>query len=199
MKVIFNEVVKELTAPTTEDVVVLINELLGEGFYFSHLISDGEAVYEQPETVLNLHIDTIQELQVIAVSATDFVADLIHSAYDYLQRALPLLDVTTERFYAVAQAEQWADLNDLFGSIQWLYAMNETIASSIARPTHWDAAQVALQPIASILEDFEQALIQQDQVLIADLLAYEVKPAFEATLQALTSIRDESGGNDATN
>lgn len=198
MKVIFNEVVKELTAPTTEDIITLINDFLGNEFYFSHLLIDGDAVYEQPETVLDLHKDTLQVLEVIAIHAVTFIADLISSAHTYLQRALPLLDVTTERFYAVAQAEQWADLNDLFGSIQWLYAMNETVASSIARPTNWDAVQVALQPIASILEDFEQALVQQDQVLIADLLAYEVKPAFEATLQALTSIRDESGGNDAT-
>lgn len=199
MKVIFNEVVKELTAPTTEDIITLINDLLGNEFYFSHLLIDGDAVYEQPETVLDLHKDTLQALEVIAIPAVTFIADLISSAHTYLQRALPLLDVTIERFYGVAQSEQWADLNDLFGSIQWLYAMNETVATSIARPTDWDAVQQALAPLASILEDFEQALVQQDQVLIADLLAYEVKPAFEATLQALTSIQDESGGNDATN
>lgn len=176
-----------------ESIIEQINNWLGETHYFSHLIIDGEEVAEQPEEALEINNGTMREVEVIAIEAEQFINDLLLSAEEYVKRAAPILEVVAEQFYDSPTAESYYDLNDLFGGLQWLNSMLSVVDESVARPTNWDVVKESVEPLQGVLQDFEDALENEDTVLLADLLSYEVKPVFEQLNEQLTAIIDQDG------
>lgn len=179
-----------------ESIIEQINNWLGESHYFSHLIIDGEEVTEQPEEALEAQCDTMQEVEVIAIEAPEFVNGLLVSAEEYVKRATPVLEVVAEQFYDAPTEESYLDLNDLFGGLQWLNSMIDVIDKSIACPASWDEVKEAVAPLSDVLQDFEEALNNNDNVLLADLLSYEVKPVFEQVNEQITKMIDTVGERD---
>jgi len=184
---------------TVESIIEQINEWLGQEYYFSHLIIDGKEVTDQPEEVLEQKNGEMQDIEVIAIEAKQFVNDLLLSAEEYVKRATPILDVVAEQFYDSPTAESYYDLNDLFSGLQWLNSMLTVIDESAARPVKWDIVKETVEPLQDVLQDFEDALENEDTVLLADLLAYEVKPVFEQLLEQFTTMIDQDGERYDTN
>lgn len=179
-----------------ESIIEQINNWLGETHYFSHLIIDGEEVAEQPEEALEAQRETMQEVEVVAIEASQFINDLLVSAEEYVKRATPVLEVVAEQFYDAPTEESYLDLNDLFGGLQWLNSMIDVIEQSIVRPENWADVKEAVEPLSDVLQDFEEALNNNDNVLLADLLSYEIKPVFEQVNELVTTIIDTVGERD---
>ena len=79
--------------PSADEVIERINESLTQGYYFSHFISDGEEVYDEHEDYLESHLDEIKELKVVIKTEKEFMNDVLLSAEEYLQRAIPDMSV----------------------------------------------------------------------------------------------------------
>ena len=194
MKLLFQDQTIEFepTVPV-DDIILKINQLLGDDYYFSHLIVDGEEIKESPEQYLLNYVGSITEVQIIAVEAKVFINDLLLSAEEYIKRATPILEVVAERFYETPTAEEYNDLNDLFGGLQWLTSMISVINESKVRPEKWDDTKEMIESLQDVLNDFAEALENNDTVLIADLLSYEIKPVFEELNEQMTDIIDSEG------
>lgn len=194
MKLLFQEQAIELTQPVmTEEVIENINLLLGKEYYFSHLIADGMKVEESPEQYLLDKVDSINELQVIAVEAKEFVNNLLLSAEEYVRRAIPHLDDLADAFYHDPTSENWMTLDELLEGIQWLASMITTVDQSTVRPQNWDAV---VEPAVELQDEFgtlEEALENVDTVLVADILQYEVQPTFETFAEEIKRAVDTEG------
>ena len=185
MKIRCNEKVHIMTDATTQDVVQAIQVLLGTHHYFSHLIIDGKEV---PQLTDTMDLTTVEEIEVIAITAQAFITDLLTSITDYLQHALPNLAVVTERFMqGTANAEQWQGVSDLFESAQWLHQANDVITASEVCPPAWRESQAPLNKLTASLPLFEAPLREENQQQIAELLRVNVTPAFEQLLQVAKS------------
>lgn len=194
MKLLFKEQVIEVEQNSTmEEIIEEINELLGNEFYFSHLIADGQEITEAPEEYLMQHLQEVTELEIIAIEAKQFVNDLLLSAEEYVERAVPHINDLADAFYHNPSQENWLVLNELFEGIQWLASMITAVDQSIVRPINWDAVMEPAKELQEELGTLEEALENTDTVLVADVLQYEVLPVFETVAVEIKIAIDTEG------
>lgn len=197
MKLIFKETTYELPKVTIEEIIQKINDILENKYYFSHLNINGIEVTEEPELYLENYLTQLETVEIIAIPAKKFINELLLSTDEYLSRAIPVLKTTAEHFYDVAQVSHWYDIHDLLEAIQWLFAMTDTVGESDERPANWRQMEEEVSKLSDVIKEFEEALENKDQVLIADLLTYEILPIFEDMSAIITQEmdKDEENGN----
>lgn len=194
MKLLFQEQTTTFEqTPTIEEIIETINELLQDNYYFSHLIADGKEIVEDPEVFLTKHVKDIDSIEVIAVVAKQFINDLLLSTEEYTERAVLQLATLTDEFYNNPTASSWTELGHLFEGIQWLVTMIDTVDQSTVRPAVWGEVLTHSSAIQEELATLEEALENTDTVLIADLLQYELLPAFEEIAGKVKDLIDTEG------
>ncbi|MEK5071466.1 hypothetical protein [Sporosarcina sp. FSL K6-1508] len=194
MKLLFNEQVIELGQTLlVEEVLEKINAFLQDDFYFSHFIVDGKEVFEDPEAFLNMNSTAIESLEIISVSAKEFINNLLLSAEEYTKRAVPHITTLADEFYNNPSPSSWAELGELFEGIQWLSTMIETVEKSVVRPSNWSEVLTPTLAMQNELKNFEEALKNTDTILIADMLHYEILPVFEALAAEMKITIDTEG------
>ncbi|MEK4406550.1 hypothetical protein MKZ26_19500 [Sporosarcina sp. FSL K6-6792] len=194
MKLLFNEQVIEFEKiPLVEEVLEKINDLLQNDFYFSHFIVDGKEVLEAPGEFLKMNLRAIESLEIISVSAKEFINNLLLSAEEYTKRAVPHITTLADEFYNNPSSSSWAELNELFEGIQWLSTMIETVDQSVVRPSNWMDVLTPTLAMQAELGNFEEALDNTDTVLIADMLHFEILTVFEALSAEMKIAIDTEG------
>lgn len=194
MKLLFKEqVIEFIKTPFAEEVIDKTNELLEDNYFFSYFIADGKEIHEDPETFLTTNLQGIFSLEIIALTAKDFINDLLLSAEEYTKRAVPHISTLSVEFYNNPSATIWTDLAELFEGIQWLSSMVETISQSSACPSNWNEELSPTSAMQVELGNLEKALENTDTVLIADMLKYEILPAFEALAVEIEKAIDTEG------
>ncbi len=194
MKIYFQEQSIEFEqAPSVEDIIESMNVLLKNDFYYSHLIIDKDEIIEDLEVLLQKNILGITSIEIIAETANDFINNLLLSSEEYINRAVPHITKLTDNFYNNPSATNWRELADLFEGIEWLLSMSETIDQSILRPANWKSVVTNASTLQQELEQLEEALKNIDTVLIADILKYELLPAFESFSINITTAIDVEG------
>ncbi|HJF32266.1 MAG TPA: hypothetical protein K8V56_10910 [Sporosarcina psychrophila] len=179
MKIIFQEHQFEFyKTPSSDEVVAKINELLKESYYFSHFIADGIGVYEDHEDYLNLNVDRIEKLEVIAKTEKEFLNDILLSAEDYLNRAKPELASLPDGFYSNPSSEIRYNFSQLMEGLQWLNEMLAVIDKSIERPANWNQCMALSQSMEAEILNLFEAVENSDNILIADIIQYEFIPMF---------------------
>ncbi|WP_100332363.1 hypothetical protein [Bacillus xiapuensis] len=194
MKLHFQEQVIEFDNDTSvEEIIEKINDLLGDQYYFDHLVVNHEKILESPEVVLSNRLPHIETIEVMAVPAKEFINDLLLSAEEYTARALPHIAALADRFYNHPDPSCWQELNQLFEGIQWLLLSAETIDQSVVRPANWEKVLASLSDLKGELGNLEEALENIDTVLIADMLQYEIEPVFETMAKEVKMMIDREG------
>ncbi|OZI12702.1 hypothetical protein CEW92_04905 [Bacillaceae bacterium SAS-127] len=194
MKLLFNEQMIECEQPASaEKVIEQINKLLQDQYYFNHFIADGEEVLEEPETFLVNNLERIDELTVVAIPAQQFINDLLLSAEEYTERAVSHITAVADEFYNHPSGASWSELSNLFEGMQWLAMATDTVAQSVACPSDWEEILAMTTNLQAELGNLEEALENTDTVLIADMLQYEVLPAFEVIAAKVKQIIDTEG------
>lgn len=194
MKLLFREQTIEFEqVPFTDEVIESINRFLGNDFYFSHLIVDGEQVLESPEQFLTENLADIVNIEVIAIPVKEFVDELLLSAEEYTERVIPHITILFNGFYTNPTQKNWIELSEILEGIQWLLSMIETIDHSIVRPDNWTEVTAPVVRLKEELGDLEEALENTDTVLIADMLQYEILPVFEGFITEIKQTIDTVG------
>lgn len=200
MKILFQDHIIEFTqAPSIEEVIDSINEFLTADFYFSHLRVDGKEITENPEAFLTMHRGELEVIELIAISAREFIDQLLVSGESYTKRAIPQLSSLANDFYSNLSARNWQELGKLFEGIDWLLKMSQTVDQSTKRPANWEEVQDAAFEVTKLLKQLEEALENQDTVLIADLIRYELLPIFETFATTIQTAIDTEGTRDGLN
>jgi len=104
-------------------------------------------------------------------NATEIWTKTVAMTVDYLERAIPAVEILAGEFYRGAVPETWDRFGDLLNGLQWLLKITEF------RPTDGvDAFQNFLLRIKPKISGLEEALKNSDQILLADLLCYDILP-----------------------
>ena len=166
----------------------------------SHMLVDHVEVYEDFYNYFIDNIKVIGEVEVITLTYKELVDNILFSTADYLNRATPLTEELSNKFYREALSEDWKSLKDLLEGIGWIISTfssidgDDRLSMVIASYESWNEYAGEIYGLQDTLGDFEEVMTNQDNLAIADLLQYEIQPKFEAMREKLSSFVTASGG-----
>lgn len=185
-----------------EPILALIQKMLDEeALTLSHLVIDGVAVYQDYHAYLSENIENVVEVVVETQSLKPLIDETLGSTFDYLSNAVALLKPLSEAFYQAPTQEAWSGLTDLFGGIEWLSDVMERIDGidhlneMILNYHIWNEYVQIIKSLKLILPEMEQAMVNQDHVLIGDLILYEILPVFETAVEKLRFLVPSGGAH----
>lgn len=123
---------------------------------------------------------------------TDLVNETIISTEEYIGKAIPLINKLGEEFYNQANQKTWSQLTYLFEGIQWIIQSLTQIdsiknLSSIVNDYGiWNEYVQVVSQLNNIIPELETAIISEDNILIADILLYEIIPVFKTMYEKVT-------------
>lgn len=177
-----------------DEMIQQINGALHEAqLYFSHLIIDGVTVYDQFEEYLIDHIDDIKIIEVETKNAKQFTNDLLLMGEDYLKGAIPEVSKLADEFYKGATQNTWEKFQQLLEGLQWLYQFIDTVNENPEQPYNWEQFLEVSGNLQNELQNLNEALLNNDAILIGDLISYEILPLLERFKDELTNTIDHQG------
>lgn len=194
MEFIYNgQPVKTMQAAHADQIIEEINNAMQKGYFFSYFIADGEEVFENHEQYLEQHAGKIDKLEIIAKTEKQFANDLLLDGEGYLTRALKELPVLSEAFYDNPTSEDWTKLDALLGGLQWLDEMLMSIGRSNIQISNWQSYLAISEKMQDEIKNFAEALENEDNVLIGDIIQYELQPIFEEFKEEINTTIDNEG------
>jgi hypothetical protein len=157
-----------------------------EQLQLSHLIVDKVPVYQDYYAFFEKNIATIQQVEVICKHMEALVDETLASAYDYLKNGKLTVQEMANTFYQQPKDQTWNTFSNLLEGIEWLINTQSRIdqikglKSIIKDYSVWNEYVQLIKKMIAVLPELEEAMAQQDHVLIGDLLLYEILPLFEA-------------------
>ena len=172
--------------------------LYEQGLQFSHLIIDGEEIYDNFDSYIVENIEAIKKIQVIAMSVVEIVNENIISTEQYAKNAVPVINKLADEFYQGPNEKTWMQLTDLFEGIQWIIQSLVKI-NSIENSNEiaidyevWNEYAQEVSKLNNIIPELEDAIVNKDNILIGDMLLYEVVPVFENITEKLDLLIPEA-------
>ncbi|WP_252502388.1 hypothetical protein [Sporosarcina sp. Marseille-Q4943] len=162
-----------------EEVIERINESLTEGYYFSHFIADGKEVYDEHEEYLESNLNDIKELQVVIKTEKEFMNDVLLSAEEYLQRAIPEVNTLVNDFNRVPTGETWGKFDMLLGGMEWLNDMLKVVCTSKERPSNWETYHQLKSNMQAELSKLGKAVEKKNSNQISAIIKNGLLPIFE--------------------
>ncbi|WP_233879539.1 hypothetical protein [Virgibacillus halodenitrificans] len=157
-----------------------INEAINEeDVVFSHLLIDRQEVYENHEAYILDHLTEIMEIEIVTKSTRKMIVETMVSINEYLERAIPALHKLIENSYDGFTNETWEGINQLGEGMQWITQFVTFTKAASQHPASWTEIEKAFQESQDSFSKLVSAMEDKDTVLISDILAYEVVPAYE--------------------
>jgi|LSQX01.3.fsa_nt_gb hypothetical protein len=120
---------------------------------------------------------------VVAIPLEQLVNESIMSTEQYTKNAIPLINNMAEEFYQRPNKNTWSLLTDLFEGIQWIIQsiaqINSIKISDNLASDNWEEYIKEVSKLNYIIPELENAIINKDNILIGDMLLYEIIPVFE--------------------
>ncbi|MFD0680768.1 MULTISPECIES: hypothetical protein [unclassified Paenibacillus] len=156
--------------------------------YVQSIVVDEQEVHVPLDDYILEHIETVDRIEIVTVDHKEMVSSLVSEGTDYLARALPSMNQLADRFYQNPDKETWARLDHFLEAIGWFDTILGTLSQVFTEDTNIDTIRNDLQ---ARLVDFQESLLNQDTVLIADMIIYEFMPLFENLQTSLDAIKNE--------
>lgn len=194
MELIFQDQKIQLdNASSADDIITKMNELLDNGYYFSHFIADGKTIFDEHEEFLKQHEGNIAVLEIYAKTVKEFVNELLLETEMYVGGALPQLRGLAEEFYDNPTADSWTKMDQLLGGLQWIDQMLMTIGKTEAVPSNWEGYLSVSSVMQEEIQNLAEALKNEDHVLVGDIIQYELISNFEALDEQVKQTIDNEG------
>ncbi|MED4350960.1 hypothetical protein P9265_01250 [Schinkia azotoformans] len=171
----------------------IVENLDGTDFYLSHLLIDGVELFSDFDSYIAEYIEYIQEIRVEVLTIKEFLNEIFSSAEEYLLRALPEVEILTNEFYQNSSGHTWEKLQLLLEGLQWLNQMILTVDQEKLKPDNWNQYIEYSAKLAVELKNLEEGIINQDNILIADIIQYEINPLMCNLKDEITSTIDAIG------
>ncbi|MGR3765851.1 hypothetical protein [Rossellomorea sp. NS-SX7] len=178
---------------SSSEVIESIHSLLGESRYFSHMVVDGVEVFEDPENYLIDNIDHINDIEIVAGTVEEFINESLLSAEEYLRRAIPQISLLGNDFYKNPLKETWTNFTQLLEGLNWLNQIIGLIDQTKKKPANWDKYLELAFKLKIELEQLLEAMENSDNVLIGDIIQYEILTNYEELLKMVNETIDTEG------
>ncbi|MGI6684017.1 MAG: hypothetical protein ACOX47_00630 [Bacillota bacterium] len=165
-----------------------VEEILKENnMVLSHFVIDGVEVYEDCEGYLLNNVASVTNVNVELRTINELLSEMVISAFEYLKRSIPALDQLSAEFYQGPNQQSWLRFEEMLEGIEWLCQLVDQITQHEPLADSWKKTEQE-SSIQVILAELEEAVENQDNVLIADTITYEILPQYQVLKQKLSVI-----------
>lgn len=188
---------KQTELPRDESAFTMILEKVSEltkkqDVIFSHLIIDEIGIFGNHESFINERLNEIMQIEIVTRSTNEMIWDTMQSIHEYLQRAIPTLNKLIEESYDVFSKKTWEGIGQLSEGFQWLLQFITFTEAAPKQPSYWSEIMKDFKMCENNFKQLLEAVEVQDTVLILDILAYEIVPAYESLEQNIAkSLKDK--------
>ncbi|SCG81912.1 hypothetical protein DW1_0292 [Proteiniborus sp. DW1] len=162
--------------------------------FFSHLLVDGLEVYGDYYDYFIDNIRNIKEVKVVASTLTELVQNIMISTVDYINRAIPEVDILSNEFYKTPSEQSWAKFSDLLEGIAWIMDSfnaidtNGRLKELVSSYEEWNNYAKDIYSLHELLRDLEEVMKNQDTVSMGDILSYEINPLLKNIKEKLEGL-----------
>lgn len=187
-----------------DDMFSKINHMVnGANLVFSHLIIDGIDVYDDHYDYFLDNIKHIEEVKVVTRTVKEISQDIIVNTIDYMERAMPEIEILADEFYKQPSRESWHKLTQLIEGVKWIIDSfviidnNPELKDIVNSYEEWNLYAKDIHELSELMGEFEEILENSDFVSTADILSYEIVPLFEEMQEKLERLVLEEVDMDA--
>ncbi|MFD1173239.1 hypothetical protein [Oceanobacillus picturae] len=175
------------------EIFAKINKTLeNQDTVFSHLVVDGIEVYDNHEEYIIGHLNEIVMIEIATRNVKEMIWETMESIRSYLQRAIPALTELVDNSYENFSSNSWDGITQLAEGMQWIMQFTEVAKAASQQPSNWGEIETSLQICEMSFKQLLEAVEAKDTILIADILSYEIIPAYTSLEKQLTiSLDDE--------
>lgn len=164
----------------TEKIIEKINSTTSEkALFFSHLVIDGQEVYDDHEEYMLAKKGEIKEIEAIVKTVQELIDDVLVSLDDYTNRAIPEIKALVHEFYQTPSENAWLTLTYLLDGVDWIYQSLKKIDQLKHSIVNWGEFVKSIAVFEMELPNLMEAIENKDSILIADIIQYEILPQFE--------------------
>lgn len=160
---------------------------------FSHLVIDGEEVYENYGEYILERLNEVDTVEVVLKTVKELINETLLSTESYIKRAIPEIETIVDEFYQNPSQQTWEKLKQLIEGIQWIAQVILSIDQFEEKLANWEDYLTNLATLQNELPNLLEALQNQDALLIADVIQYEILPIFELLQKNVTETIDNEG------
>lgn len=165
----------------------------------SHLVIDSIEVYESYYDYLLDNINALEEIRVISHTYEELVNEILISTWEYIDKTPENIQELVSNFYKDLSSQDWGKLNDFIGGLSWIINTFTTIdkdsrlRDAVSSYESWNLYAKEIFSLQEIFPDFEEALSNNDNVSVADILSYEMLPILSNMAQSLLGLVEMEG------
>lgn len=158
------------------------------------MIVDGYEIFNDYYDYFLENIRSIEKVEVILLTYKELVNETLISTLDYLRKTPDLIKNLASYFYKNPDEKSWCDLNDLLEGISWIISTfslidnDRNLNNLVINHESWNLYSKEIIELSKIIPDFKDALNNQDNVAIADILSYEIQPKFNELAEKLSEL-----------
>src|SRR5690606_23915786 len=185
----------DLSGRSLDQIVASLNDLfqrLYERFEIvQEVLIDGQSFREGYNEFLLNHLDTIKQVEIKTISATEWMRGVVEELCWYLPRLLRACDSISELFYGEMSEEHWAYFQQLTEAIGWVTQSVQALSHHLER-TGENADLLAalngfLADVKEQLGELARELESGDHTAAGDRIKYELPGLFQLLLGRLSS------------
>jgi len=186
--------------PAGANLVEILRDLqerwLGPDHQLREVLINGRPYSEERDGgPVDITRESIQELEVLSISASEVAIHFLGNAQGFLSTMIQSTTKVAELFRVSDEQEANEQYLELLNSLQlFLQTLDQSrqaldLDFGQAREQGVSAAQ-RVERLSTLVEDLLQAQEQEDWVLLADVLEYDLRPELEAWDRLLSPLRD---------
>jgi len=192
------EMINVVETKVFQFIVEKMNQLSeNEDLIFSHLIIDGQEVYNDHENYINQYLHDIKIIELEMASVEELTNDILNSLKLYLNRAVPTLELMVSEDYGEMSESFWTNMVDLTDGIQAIMQFSESLNALDSVAFH--TVEEEQKQLINILPQLLDALESKDATLSFDLLSFEIVPIFEALQKKVNDVVTRKKGDSIEN
>lgn len=178
----------------------LVNkELENRNYYFSHFIVDQVDLYDNYEQYFEDNLSSIEIIEAVFKTVTEFVHESLNSMESYLKHVIPEIKAFIDELYRSEEGIGSNKTLQLLEGIQWIYGVIKNIDQIKVRPQGWNELLISATNLELIIKEMEEVFENDDVIVFADMLQYEIVPLLKDIQENVSVVIDEEGVRNGSN
>ena len=159
-----------------------------QGTYIRRVWLDGQEVSTSASDTLMSPVSSIELLELELADLKDLMANNLSNAKEYLEKLIPGFQKAADLFRMGNEQEAHKFYLQILDGIDWISQVVQTVVNSRNKELEGQDLKDRQERLTGLMTQMLEANQNQDWVLLADLLEYEMIPFYENWQEALSKM-----------
>ena len=158
------------------------------GTYIRRVWLDGQEVSSSAPDTLMSAVSSVELLELELADLKDLMANNLSNAKEYLEKLIPGFQKAADLFRMGNEQEAHKFYLQILDGIDWISQVVQTVVNSRNKELEGQDLKDRQERLTCLMTQMLEANQNQDWVLLADLLEYEMIPFYENWQEALSKM-----------